>query len=201
MVAREQSFKSQPDDRLTFLKGFFRRPADVGSVVPSSGHLERRIVRVAQLSQAQSVVELGPGTGGTTRALLHALPASARLLAIELDPQFADRVGQLEDRRLVVHQGSAQELADAVSAHHLAAPDCIISGIPFSTMPATVGRAVIEAVCEALKPGGVFVAYQLRDSVAQIARPVLGEPEITEIEWLNVPPMRVYRWRVGAQTF
>lgn len=201
MVAREQSLKSQPDDRLTFLKGFFRRPADVGSVVPSSGHLERRIVRVAQLSQAQSVVELGPGTGGTTRALLQALPASARLLAIELDPQFAEHVAQLEDRRLVVHQGSAQELSDAVSAHHLAAPDCIISGIPFSTMPAAVGRAVIEAVCEALKPGGVFVAYQLRDAVAQIARPVLGEPEVTEIEWLNVPPMRVYRWRVGAQTF
>ncbi|MEN9762823.1 MAG: hypothetical protein RI906_2649 [Pseudomonadota bacterium] len=198
MVAREQSLKSQPDDRLTFLKGFFRRPADVGSVVPSSSHLERRIVRVAHLSQAQSVVELGPGTGGTTRALLKALPASARLLAIELDLHFAEHVSQLEDRRLVVHQGSAQELSAAVSAHHLAAPDCIISGIPFSTMPATVGRAVIEAVCEALKPGGFFVAYQLRDAVAQIARPVLGEPELTEIEWLNVPPMRVYRWRVGA---
>lgn len=199
MVAREQSLRPQPDDRLTFLKGFFRRPADVGSVVPSSSHLERRLVRVAQLENAQSVVELGPGTGGTTRALLQALPAPARLLAIELDPQFAGHVAQLDDRRLVVHRGSAQQLVDALCAHHIPAPDCIISGIPFSTMPVAVGRAVVEAVCEALRPGGVFVAYQLRDAVARIARPVLGEPELVEMEWFNIPPMRVYRWRVGAR--
>lgn len=198
MIARDQALKAQPDDRLTFLKGFIRRPADVGSVIPSSSYLERRIVRVAELHTAQSVVELGPGTGGTTRALLQALPSAASLLAIELDPQFAGHVAKLDDHRLIVHQGSAEDLIQALAAHRLAAPDRVISGIPFSTMPPQVGRRIIEGVCESLRPGGMFIAYQLRDAVAKIAKPILGEPEQLEMEWRNVPPMRVYRWRVGA---
>ena len=70
-------------DRLAFLKGFMGSPNGVASMFPSSRWLEQRIVRAARLSQARCVVELGPGTGGTTRALLHAMPAQSNLLAID----------------------------------------------------------------------------------------------------------------------
>ncbi|HEU4430927.1 MAG TPA: methyltransferase, partial [Myxococcota bacterium] len=77
------------DEHLPFLQGFLRRPQQVASVMPSSRFLERRLVSLAGVRSAQLVVELGPGTGGTTRALLAALPAGARLLCIELDADFA----------------------------------------------------------------------------------------------------------------
>ena len=55
-------------DDIAFLKGFLQHPDQVGSVIPSSGFLEQRLIRSAALAQARCVVELGPGTGGTTRA-------------------------------------------------------------------------------------------------------------------------------------
>jgi phospholipid N-methyltransferase len=152
------------------------------------------MVRMAGVAQAESVIELGPGTGGTTRAILAAMPETATLLAIELDPAFADHVRNIDDRRLIVHQGSAEHLAELIAAHRLRAPNAILSGIPFSTMPEDVGTRIIEAIRDVLAPGGCFVAYQFRGAVAERARPILGEPDVSP-EFFNIPPMRVYRWR------
>jgi phospholipid N-methyltransferase len=195
-MQRDQTLSAQPEEhRLAFLKGFLRRPADVGSVIPSSRFLERRIIRYAELDTAQCVVELGPGTGGTTRAFLDKMKPDSHLLAIELDPQFCKIVRQNHDRRLIVHQGSAEDLPELIEHYRIPPPQVVISGIPFSTMPREVGERVIEAIRDTLRPGGLFVAYQFRAAVADIARPILGEPEISP-ELINIPPMRVFRWRM-----
>lgn len=190
---RLEALLPQQDDRLAFLKGFLRQPKGVGSVIPSSRFLERRMVRMAGVAEADSVIELGPGTGGTTRAILAAMPPTATLLAVELDPVFADLVRSCDDKRLIVHQGSAEHLCDVLAKHRLRTPKAILSGIPFSTMPTEVGRRIVEAIRDVLAPGGCFVAYQFRGAVAERARPVLGEPEVA-LELLNIPPMRCYRW-------
>src|SRR5687768_326229 len=75
-------------DSVEFLRGFARNPAQVGSIIPSSRQLEQRLVRKAGIAEARTVVELGPGTGGTTAAMLQAMSPAARLLAIELDTNF-----------------------------------------------------------------------------------------------------------------
>ena len=162
--------------------------------MPSSPLLEQRLVRQGRIAQARTVVELGPGTGGTTAALLRALSPSARLLAIELDPMFHAHVGRtLRDPRLLLERGSAERLAEFLAERRLPAPDTVVSGIPFSTMPADVGDRIAAAVAQVLRPGGRFVAYQVRPHVARFATPYLGEPA-REWEWLNVPPMRVFTW-------
>lgn len=181
-------------DRLAFLLGFVRDPAGVGSVVPSSRRLERRLVRNARIAEARCVVELGPGTGGTTRAFLDEMAPSARLLAIELDPVFARRIADgVDDARLHVESGSAERIGDMLAARRLPAPDAIVSGIPFSTMPQDVGERIAQAVAAVLAPGGRFVAYQVRPRVAEFATPHLGTPRF-EWELWNVPPMRVFTW-------
>jgi phospholipid N-methyltransferase len=185
------------DEHIAFLQGFLRSPQQVASVVPSSRFLERRLVSLANVRGAQLVVELGPGTGGTTRALLAALPANARLLCIELNPDFAALLQRETDPRLIVHQGSAEDLEEVLATHGLAAPDAVISGIPFSIIPPAVGARIIECIRRALSPGGCFLAYQVRGTVAELAKPVLGEPDTT-LELRNIPPVRVFRWRVGA---
>lgn len=185
--------RPQPDDRMTFLQGFLKRPLEVGSIVPSSRFLERRITRAAGVSDAQLVVELGPGTGGTTRALLRAMKPTARLLTIEVNPAFVKVLSFTSDPRLIVHRGSAADLPAVLEEHRLPAPDTVLSGIPFSTMPKTIGRDILRAVHDALEPGGVFVAYQVRDRVEGFGREVFGRASV-QTELLNVPPMRVYRW-------
>ena len=187
--------KLQPDKRLAFFQGFLREPQQVGSVIPSSRFLERRLVKISAVRHARMVVELGPGTGGTTHALLRAMPAGARLLAIEIDPRFSAMLrAEITDPRFIVHAGSAEDIAAMLASHGLPVPEVVISGIPFSTMPATVGENILRAVWTSLAPGGRFVAYQFRDRIAVLGRHILGRPEV-DVELLNVPPMRVYCWR------
>ncbi len=181
-------------DSFEFLRGFVRNPAQVGSVVPSSRLLEQRLVRNAGIAQARTVVELGPGTGGTTAAFLKAMSPKARLLAIELDPLFHRHLGQsLPDPRLMVELGSAERLAEFLEARRLPAPDAIVSGIPFSTMPPEVSDRIAATIAQVLPSGGRFVAYQVRAHVAGFASPYLGEPD-KQWEWVNVPPVRVFTW-------
>jgi phospholipid N-methyltransferase len=179
---------------MAFLQGFLKSPKQVGSIIPSSRFLERRIVRAAEIGRASLVVELGPGTGGTTRALLRAMSPTARLLAIEIDPRFVALLRRMPDPRLIVHEGSASEIEDALRQHGLPAPDVILSGIPFSTMARSVGEQILRSVYDALEPGGLFVAYQVRDRVETLGRRVFGRAQV-QTEILNMPPMRVYRWQ------
>jgi phosphatidylethanolamine/phosphatidyl-N-methylethanolamine N-methyltransferase len=188
----------QPDHPIAFLRGFLERPKEVGSIIPSSRWMERRITRTAEIADAKLVIELGPGTGGTTKALLKALAPDAKLLAIEINPGFCDLLREtIDDPRLIVHQGSAAEIPEALVKHDLDAPDVILSGIPFSTMPQELGLSILRSVRKSLRPGGRFVAYQFRDVVHTLGKRVFG-PATVQIELLNMPPMRVYRWDVPA---
>jgi len=177
-----------------FFLGFLREPGQVGSVVPSSRFLESRIVEAADLSNAKRVVELGPGTGGTTRTFLHHLGPEARLLSIELSPFFHELLENISDPRFINHLGSAEYLADILAQHQMESPDVVISGIPFSKMPVAVGIRIAQSIQESLGEGGRFVAYQFRRHVAQITSPVMGEPLSCTLELWNIPPMRVYCW-------
>ncbi len=186
--------RGRQDYHLDFLRGFLDRPKQVGSVIPSSRFLEKRVVRSAQLAQARVVVELGPGTGGTTRALLRGLPLNGVLLAIEINPRFVRLLrGTIRDRRLIVHEGSAADIPAALAEHRLGRADAIVSGIPFSTMKRREGLAILGSAHASLAPRGRFVAYQFRDRVESLGRQVFGQPRV-QTEVLNVPPMRIYRW-------
>ena len=185
--------RPQPDNRLAFLSGFLRKPREVGSIIPSSRFLERRIVKTAGIQDAEVVVELGPGTGGTTRALLRAMRPDATLVAIEINPRFAALLRKLGDPRLIVHSGDAGDIAAVLDKHGLPPADAVLSGIPFSTMSRDIGMSILHSVHGALRPGGAFVAYQVRDRVETLGREVFGPAQV-QTELRNIPPMRVYRW-------
>ena len=192
---RTSKSTTQTQKALAFFLEFLRAPKQIGSVVPSSPFLERRLVRIGNVARARTVGELGPGTGGTTQAFLRALPPDGKLLAIELDSRFARMVSaEIDDPRFMAYEGSAEEIANALAVYDLPPPDVVISGIPFSTMPKTVGQNILRAVRACLAPGGRFVAYQVRDRVAVLGREIFGKPEV-DMELLNVPPIRVWSWR------
>jgi len=192
--------QSAPEHRIAFFQAFLRKPKEVGSIIPSSRFLMRRVVREARVDRARLVVELGPGTGGSTRALLRSMRPDATLLAIEINSRFARLIAtSIRDPRLIVHVGSAEDITGALKAHGLPAPDVVLSGIPFSTMPKGLGLSVVREVHHVLAPGGRFVAYQVRDRVEILGRQIFG-PARVQTELLNMPPMRIYRWEKQAQS-
>ena len=193
MTERTRTIRLQPDDRFAFFRGFLKRPKQVGSIIPSSRFLERRVTRATRAHRAKLIVELGPGTGGTTRALLRAMQPEARLIAIEINPHFVEILRRWPDKRLIAVEGSAVDIGRILDERGLSAPDVIVSGIPFSTMTMPIGRDILRSVYDSLDPGGAFVAYQVRDRVHTLGREVFGRARV-QTELLNVPPMRIYRW-------
>jgi phospholipid N-methyltransferase len=184
--------------RLIFLQEALKHPFQIGSIIPSSRFLERRVVAAAGIAAADVVVELGPGTGGTTRALLRALPQRARLLSIDVNPHFHGLLQRIGDERLIPHLGSACDLQEILADYGLGAPNAVVSGIPFSTMSRNMGGQIIQVVASALAPGGRFVAYQVSNRVLALGEMFLGKGQAAT-ELFNIPPMRVFQWeKAGA---
>jgi phosphatidylethanolamine/phosphatidyl-N-methylethanolamine N-methyltransferase len=185
------------NDNWTFLRAFLKSPRVVGSVIPSSSFLERKIVTAAEAEAAAILVELGVGTGGTTRSLLKAMQPQARLLAIERTAEFVEMLQHTIDPRLEVVHGCASSIGAEMKKRGYGEADAVVSGIPFSTLPKGVAAEIARAIYEVLAPGGRFVAYQFTDRVADYMRPVMGAPDV-EHELRNVPPVRVFTWRKYA---
>ena len=186
-------------ERVVFLRGFFNHPCQVGSIVPSSRFLERRVVELADVRAAKIVVELGAGTGGTTRAILRAMSEGSKLLSVEISPLYHAFLGRIQDDRLISHLGSADELRQVICHYGVDGVDAVISGIPFSTLNPASACRILEAISSALVPGGRFVAYQVRRLVETLCRPYFGSPRV-HIELLNIPPLLVYRWEKDAKS-
>ncbi len=180
---------------LEFLKGFLRNPKEVGSVIPSSRFLTRRVLQCANVRQARVIVELGPGTGVLTAEILRRMSFDATLIAIEINPEFVRLLRQaFDDLRLVVHEGSCVDLEAALAAVGSAHADLVVSGIPFSTLDPSVRHVTLEAARRLLAPSGRFVAYQFRSHVRHFADAVFG-PGMIQHEFLNLPPMRIFTWQ------
>jgi phosphatidylethanolamine/phosphatidyl-N-methylethanolamine N-methyltransferase len=192
-MSNDKPLNGRKNGRLALFQEFLRHPSQIGSVISSSRFLERRVVETAGIHSAKTVVELGPGTGGTTRAILRAMPQHANLLSIEINPHLHALVSRIQDERLIAHLGNANSLKEIISMYGLGAPEALISGIPFSTMNHGSGSQIVEAISAVLAPGGRFVAYQVSNRVACLCHPILGQGQV-EVELVNIPPMRIYRW-------
>ncbi|MEV8547554.1 methyltransferase domain-containing protein [Streptomyces sp. NPDC051572] len=177
---------------------FLRRPLMTGAVAASSRRLAYAMTESIGLEKARLVVELGPGTGVFTDAILARLAPDARLVAIELNPVLAARLSATRrDTRLAVKQGSAAELATTVGEP----ADAVVSGLPWTVMPREQRKHILDAVAEVLRPGGHFTTFAYlhaawtppaRHFTAELSRRY-SRLERSTVVWANLPPAFVHR--------
>lgn len=182
---------------LVALTEFLRHPAMVGSAFPASGRMVEKVLAPLDWSDIGVLVEFGPGTGRFTQAALRRMAPKARLLAIDTSRQFVDQLkATIVDERLVVVNGSAEDVGLFMAQHGLGTADCILSGLPFSTLPGAQADEIVEASCDVLSETGVFAAYQMRRAVEPLLHRHFRSI-VTGFEWLNIPPCHLY-WASGA---
>lgn len=175
-----------------FLKGFIKHPVMVGSVIPSSKILIDKMLAPVDWTNCKLFVEYGPGVGTFTQHILDRLAPDATLLTIDTNPDFTDYLGaKIRDSRLKPVTGSAADVGGIMADLGFEEADYILSGLPFSTLPAGVGPAIAEATADALRPGGAFLVYQFSPKVRQFIAPYFERID-RGFEWLNVPPATLF---------
>ncbi len=140
---------------------FFRRwlanPLQMGSVIPSSRTLSRRIAGLVRCDRDEVVVELGAGTGVITRALLASGVPAERLVVLEIVPEMASHLRSVLPGVNVIC-GDAFELQDALPPRWHGKVGTAICGIPLVMLPLEQQRRFVAAV-EAVAPGLGFLLY------------------------------------------
>lgn len=151
------------------------------------------------VEQAQVIAEFGPGTGVFTDEIIRRMRPDARLLVFEVDPQFvADLQARINDPRVAVIDDSAGSIGEQLAQRALPAVDCIVSGLPFTSLPRPVTHDILQATRTTLRPGGVFVTYQYTPVLRDLLRSYFPDTRIRRFVLRNLPPALVFECRASA---
>lgn len=144
-----------------FFRGFVEEPRMVGSIIPSSRFTVRKMLAPVDWDACELFVEYGPGVGTFCRPVLDRLRRDGMLIVIDTNPLYIDYLKRaIGDSRFHAVLGSAEDVEAIVKAHGYDQANYVLSGLPFSTLPAGVGPAIAAATHRVLKPGGAFLVYQ-----------------------------------------
>jgi phosphatidylethanolamine/phosphatidyl-N-methylethanolamine N-methyltransferase len=178
-------------EKLTFLRGLIDHPAGVSALLPSSKPMAQAMADQIPSNEGQ-VLELGPGTGAITQAIIaRGIPAS-RIVAVEHDAGFAELLNE-RFPGLYVLQGDALNLRSVLGTPRRSYT-AVVSGLPLINFSMKTRHAVIEDALARVRPGGPFVQISYR------GRPAIPESSTIQVRraafvWGNVPPGYVWVYR------
>lgn len=180
-------------DELRFLKNWADNPLRVGAVAPSSQELCRLMAHYVEVERAGVIVELGPGTGAVTQAMIDRGVDPARLVLIEYSADFCTLLRQRFPGVNVVN-GNAYALAEVMEALGNPPIASVISGLPLVQKPLLERQALLEDAFERMAPGAPFIQFSY-----MLTAPVKGVvgTTISSTRWVlaNLPPARVWLYR------
>jgi phosphatidylethanolamine/phosphatidyl-N-methylethanolamine N-methyltransferase len=182
------------DDEVRFIRSWLERPLTVGAVTPSGKVLARTMARYVDPDSDGPVVELGPGTGPVTEALVQAGVAPSRLVLVEFNPTFCRILrSRYPDATLV--QGDAYSMRRLLETLLLQPAAAVVSGLPLVTKPIKMRLRLIRDAFDLMLPGAPFVQFTYSVG-SPLPRRLSGfSAEASERIWMNLPPARVWVYR------
>ncbi|MGH3899668.1 MAG: class I SAM-dependent methyltransferase [Pseudonocardiaceae bacterium] len=187
----------------TFLAAAMRSPRDVGTLLPSGPELARRLAavvpRVGPPGRSAIVVEVGAGAGAVTVAIVEQVDQDAVVIAVEKDPELAERL-RLRELGVRVVTADAATLPAILAAHGVDRADVIISVLPWTLFGLQQQREFLTTFAGALQTDGVFTAaaYSLgywTPAARRFRRELeqaFGEVLPTRTMWRHLPPAMTY---------
>ncbi|MEX0853557.1 MAG: methyltransferase domain-containing protein [Bauldia sp.] len=184
-------------DHLRFFLTWLRRPSVTGAVSPSGSALARAMAREVAADGDWPVLELGPGTGPVTAALIERGIAPERIVAVEFNPDFCALLVE-RFRGLSVVAGDAYDL-DGTLPPGLAGPyAAVVSSLPLRNRPRQERRRLIENALDRVLPGGRLIQFSYGLGPPVAAAPGRFTVERTALVLANLPPARVWVYRRPA---
>ena len=192
----EQKNGIRLDDEVRFIRSWLEKPLSTGAVTPSGRILARTMARYVDPEIPGPVIELGPGTGPVTEALVGEGIDPQRLVLVEFNPTFCQLLRKRFPEATVV-QGDAYSLRHALGGILQQPAAALVSGLPLVTKPMRMRLRLLREAFELLRPGAPFVQFTYA-VVPPIPRKLSGvRAEASERIWKNMPPARVWVYRKG----
>jgi len=205
-------------EKLYFVRQLQHSYTSIGALIPTSPYAARAMASEAnRRAGPRAILEVGPGTGSITAAIVAGMGPQDRLVLCELN---ADFVAYL--RRRLDTEPEFQRVRDQVTLLHMDVTqldrseqyDCIVSAIPFTNCPPDVIESILECYRAILKPDGVltYIEYaymrmvkerllsgearrELADASAVLDRYIERYQFRRDLVYRNVPPAWVRHLR------
>ena len=182
------------DEEMQFIRSWIEKPLSTGAVMPSSKALARTMARYVDPQSSGPVIELGPGTGPVTEALVQRGIDPKRLILVEFNPDFC-RLLRTRYPAATVVQGDAYRLRRLLETLVRDPAAAVVSGLPLVTKPLRTRLRLISDAMGLLAPGAPFVQFTYA-MVPPIPKALSGiKAEASELIWMNLPPARVWVYR------
>src|SRR4051794_6382752 len=192
--AFEQKNGIRIDDEVRFFRSWMEKPLAIGAVTPSGKALARTMAAFVDPKVPGPIVELGPGTGPVTEALVARGIDPARLVLVEFDPTFC-RLLRGRYPTATVIQGDAYGLRQLLEVLLKAPAAAVVSGLPLFTKPMRVRLRLLHEAFRLMLPGAPFVQFTYA-AYSPIPKKVdRMTSEASERIWNNIPPARVWIYR------
>ncbi len=189
----EESFESLDDD-MRFFRTWFEKPLRVGAVTPSSKALARTMAAYIDPAAPGPIIELGPGTGPITEALVAQGIDPGRLVLVEFDATFC-RLLRARYPSATVVQGDAYGLKRILGNFLREPAAAVVSGLPLFTKPLRVRLRLLFEAFGLMLPGAPFVQFTYNALAPIPTRLDRVRVQASERVWMNIPPARVWVYR------
>jgi phosphatidylethanolamine/phosphatidyl-N-methylethanolamine N-methyltransferase len=192
----EQKNGIRLDDEVRFIRSWIEKPLSIGAVTPSSRVLARTMAAYVDPQSTGPVIELGPGTGPVTEALVANGIEPARLVLVEFNPTFC-RLLRTRYPAATVVQGDAYRLRNVLGSLVRQPAAAVVSGLPLVTKPMRTRLRLVRDAFALMVPGAPFVQFTYA-VMPPIPKALAGvTAEASERIWMNIPPARVWVYRKG----
>ncbi|GBU17395.1 MULTISPECIES: phospholipid methyltransferase [Methylobacterium] len=184
------------DDEARFLKSWLERPLVTGAVTPSGRLLARTMASYVDPRRDGPIIELGPGTGPVTEAMIRRGVEEDRLVLVEFNPDFCALLRRRFPRATVV-PGDAYDIRRTVGSLLGEPAAATVSSLPLFTKPLEQRLDLLNAAHDLMSPGAPFVQFTYAVVPPIPARCAQGSYTASGSNrvWLNLPPARVWVYR------
>ncbi|MCZ8182769.1 MAG: phospholipid methyltransferase [Beijerinckiaceae bacterium] len=196
-MAKRLALDVQLQDEARFLKSWFDRPLMTGAVSPSGKQLARTMARYVDVTVPGPVIELGPGTGPVTEALIRHGVDEERLILVEFNPDFCRLLHKRFPKATII-EGDAYRL-QATLGPMIERAAAVVSSLPLFTRPEIQRTNLLQTSFKMMQPGSPFIQFTYATVSPIPLRNRDFDVEVSPRVWLNLPPARVWVYRKGDE--
>ncbi len=185
-------------DEARFLKTWLDNPLVTGAVAPSGKALAKRMAGFIDPAREGPIIELGPGTGAVTEAIIRRGVAPDRLILVEFDRDFCKLLEKRFPGARVI-RGDAYALSETLRNEPSLPASAIVSGLPLFTKPERMRLELLKSAFALMSPGSPFIQFTYAVTSPMPLKGRDFEAEESERIWLNFPPACVWVYRRAAE--